>query len=437
LSRAEEITNEVRKLVFTCRSLEAQLQQSVPKKLYQETVAKMQANIDSLSGELASTKSELEKSMAVAQRVEGLEAQVSSQGETISSNTKTIDSLTAKLIETEPYVAKYAETIARNQELESRISSMVEATAYTALQTRCSELETQIAGMVPRESFEAVQTELANSVQNYEELQRRLEQMVPRDQLNAAENRISELEKTLAESVPKADFDELAGKIARITKEAIELASRASAAIGLESSFPVEGDPVANDVPEVGLQTPQLVETPPSPDATPSEITGAHVDIQSVESQTEHNVPASPAPETSFVEQAPTTETVTAETQSQSQEISEVQSKLSEISTAIETGASTVESPQIETVVEPEKGFRFSNTDFCARSGLEFLEDLEKVDLSVVAAHCQNGDFERWFKDVLADETAAESIQRIRESNLSGEEMRALVVAAIAPRYRT
>ena len=47
-SRAEQITSEVKRLVLKCRKLEADLAQSVPKKVLDENVAKLQAKIDAL-----------------------------------------------------------------------------------------------------------------------------------------------------------------------------------------------------------------------------------------------------------------------------------------------------------------------------------------------------------------------------------------------------
>jgi chromosome segregation ATPase len=417
LSRAEEITSEVRKLVFTCRSLEAQLQQSVPKKFHQELVAKMQGNIDSLSADLSATKSELGKA---TQRVVTLESQVASQTETISSQGKSIDSLNLKLSEAQVFATEYTKAVSKVQELESRISSMVEYSQYTSLQRRCGELEAQVANMVPKEQFSALQVELANSVptQKYDDLKRALEQMVPREQFNIAQSRISDLERALSDSVPKADFEDLAGKITQITKEAIELASRASAAIGLESSA-ATSEPVESKQPTI-----QANEIPvPTSDAKS--------DVHEEQPEITHPVPE---PQVAF-EKSPSQPFV-AQAQTSPQEIAEVQSQLSEINSAIETGANSIYQAPVAKIVESERGFRFSNTEFCARSGMEFLEDVERVDISVLAAHCQRGDFERWFKDVLSDETCAESLQKVRESNVSGEELRTMVVAAIAPRYK-
>ena len=100
-------------------------------------------------------------------------------------------------------------------------------------------------------------------------------------------------------------------------------------------------------------------------------------------------------------------------------EITEVQSQLSEINAQNETGAATVQA-----VVESSFGFNFSRTTFCAKSGMEFLDDLERVPVDVLEAHSSNGDFERWFKDVLQDEYSASSLRAIREhGSFAGEEL--------------
>ncbi len=430
MSRAEEITSEVRKLVLTCRSLEAQLQQSIPKKVHAEVVSKMQANIDTLSADLARTAAELEKTTSIGQRITTLESQIVSQNETISSQSKTIGDLSAKLSENAIITNQYSQAVLKVQELESKISSMVDSSQYALSQEKCADLEAQIASMVPRAQFTALEVELANSVplQKYGELQRTLEQMVPAEQLKTAESRVSELEKTLAESVPKTDFEELASKIAQITKEAVELASRATAAIGLDSA------PVPDVTPALGTEseTQALIHEPPqAPTVAPAPVeVPVVVETPQPEVQTEVAVVVQAPTPTELTE--PVAELESPHVEAQTPDITEVQSQLSEINTTIETGANTV----TPTVVEADRGFRFTNSEFCARSGLEFLEDLEKVDVSVLAAHCQSGDFERWFKDVLADETSAQSLQKIRESNVSGEELRSMMIVAIAPKYR-
>ena len=69
---------------------------------------------------------------------------------------------------------------------------------------------------------------------------------------------------------------------------------------------------------------------------------------------------------------------------------------------------------------------------------MEFLDDLEHVPVEALEAHSRNGDFERWFKDVLQDEYSADSLRAIREhGNIAGEELRSQIVAVISPRYRS
>ena len=462
MSRAEEITSEVRKLVLTCRSLEAQLQQSVPKKTYQETVATMQANIDSLNAELSRTKSDLENTTSLGQRISSLESHISTQNEAVCQQGKVIESLSARLAENTIPMSIHTQAVSKVQELESRISSMVDVTEYSSLQKRCAELEAQIATSVPKTQYAALEIELANSVpiQKYEELQRSFAQRVPREQLQVAEARVAELERALTESVPRQDFEELTSRIAQITREAAELASRVAAPVFYsEPEVVAEQHPVTQVAPAATVSD----QPPTSPEPMPS-ISVEATETQEIVPQTApviEEITSNPQPSTVEPQQTPSGENATPTlevpqdpmpsaapqpeaatpvvvAEAENHEIAEVQSQLSEINTAIETGASTIPSPQQPLgVVDPERGFKFSNTEFCARTGMEFLQDLERVDISIIASHSHSGDFERWFKEVLADESAAESLRAIRESNVTGEELRTMVVAAISPRYRS
>ena len=81
-------------------------------------------------------------------------------------------------------------------------------------------------------------------------------------------------------------------------------------------------------------------------------------------------------------------------------------------------------------------GFIFRNTGFCARSGLEFVQDLEQIPVAILQNHMSGGDFENWFKEVLSDADSAESIKAIRESGTQGEELRKQILAVIAPKYK-
>lgn len=536
MSPSEEITSEVRRVVQACRSLEAQLQQSIPKKDHEQEVARLQSSVDSATADYDRAKSELENTTSIGQRMVVLESQIASQNEAVSSQARAFESFTVKLAESSVPFSAYTEAVSKSHALEARVSSMVEANEFAAAQTKIAELEDRIANMVPRAQYSSVELELAQSVplQKYEDLLRNFEQMVPRDQLNVAEGKIIELERALANSVPRQDFEDLTGRIAQITREAAELVGRPSisqavpegrietpsapevvtatdtpaletfasvepeqatpaeevtvAVVNTAEEFVLQTEPQA-DIPQdptptvevTSFATPEVVQTAPAPEpeivAVVEPIAPVQVEVPAaqpeptpelapVESVTvavpppreEANTPEqNPAPaevqptsvevETAVPEvpqiveeAAPAVEAPQSPAEPQVPaaavtEITEVQSSLAEINTEIETGVTAA--PLSPIIVGSERGFRFSNTEYCAKSGMEFLEDVEKIDISVIASHIQNGDFERWFQDVLVDETSAHSLKIVRESNVSGEELRTMLVAAIAPRYRT
>jgi uncharacterized coiled-coil protein SlyX len=208
LSRADEIAGEVRKLVMTVRTLEAQLQQSIPKKEHEQVVAKMQAQIDDLSSKLTSVKADLERAQSLNDQLSGMEAQLAAQNRMLSAQGDSIKGLAIKLEEgTVPYQL-HAQAVSRVQELEKRVS----------------DLEAQTYQMVPLTQYEALQAEMANTVPKaaYEELKATLDGSVPREELTQAQSRIAELEATVANSVPRSALDELKEKIASIMREAQE-----------------------------------------------------------------------------------------------------------------------------------------------------------------------------------------------------------------------
>lgn len=730
MSRAEEITSEVRRLVMTCRSLEAQLQQSVPKKTHQEMVTKMQAAIDNLSADLGRTKKSLEETETLGGRLNVLTNQITAQNEIISSQSKTIESLTSKMTETTVPIKMYTELVSNFQSLQTQAQGMVPKSDFDALQSRISELESQISSCVPRTQYAALELEISNSVpkqrfeeletriskmvskdeydvaiaraaglesqisqmvsredygtamsriveleaslassvpkSSYEDLQRNLEQAnsvidahkmkvselentimnsvpkssfdelqasfaltipktefeaanqriaelestvansvsrasflelqgqldqsktentaaaekirgledtisnsipkakfdevsaclassVPKEQLDSANSRIteleavvassvpksqfeelqsqmssmvpgerhtqvlsrvSELEQALANSVPRSDFEDMTSKITSLTRELVANFhmdipnSRSDSHDDETNPAPItEVQPAQTEQPEVPatnveIETPVVaataeplaIESPATAESVPNEIavpaeSATAQQPSSIEQSVETSAP-SPEPESHaesvtiadvpqtvqevvsdtpvivspaespvtiaapasqnevIVEEAnvsspepvqtllehDTTETTTIEAAPQP-EVREVQSQLSEIKGAQEAGEQTT-LPIQESSVDQTKGFRFSNTGFCAMSGLEFLEDVEKVDVQILQQHSQSGDFERWFKDVLSDEISAESLRTIRESNYAGEELRTKVAAVISSKYR-
>lgn len=198
MSRADEITSEVRRLVMTCKQLEAQLQQSIPKKQHEEEMAKMQAQVDDLSAKLAATSEELQRTVSLGERLNALESQVSAQMGSITFLGEAIKALSEKLSESTVPQQLYSQAMARIQDLEAQLSSMVTKAQY-------DDLRMELANSVPRSK--------------YEELERAMQQMVPREEHEAAMARIAELESSLANSVPRSTFEELRERIASIMKE--------------------------------------------------------------------------------------------------------------------------------------------------------------------------------------------------------------------------
>lgn len=253
LSRAEEITSEVRRLVLTCRAMEAQLQQSIPKKTHEEVVSKMQATIDELDGELTRIRGELQNTKGITETINALGAQIvaqkemlelqgqnlTNQGQVIEAQNKTIESLTTRLSEQTIPVAMYNEALSRANAAEDKASQCVPKADYESLQTKVSELTESLNSMVPRSEldslrtdvsqnyvpkgiFDQVQTALSNSVPKEElqasqskiqEIESKFSTYISSEQLSAAQSRITELESKLNESVPKILYDELNSKM--------------------------------------------------------------------------------------------------------------------------------------------------------------------------------------------------------------------------------
>ena len=201
MTRSEEITSEVRRLVLTCRSMEAQLQQSMPKKTHQEVVAKMQTQIDELTGELENARSDLARSVHLEEGIKSLSQQIASETQTITSQFQSNDTR-------------------RIQELEAKISGMVDRAEFETLQARYEQLKNST---VPKDDYTALQSQFTNFVpkQTFEDMQRTFrETTVPREQLAAAEGRLQELEQRLANSVPRSDHEELLTTITSMIGEA-------------------------------------------------------------------------------------------------------------------------------------------------------------------------------------------------------------------------
>lgn len=219
-TRAEQITSEVKRLVLTCRKLEADLAQSVPKKVMDEAVAKMQQKIDILNAELSHTKSDLESANLINERLESLGKQLATQRDQISTQNEVINSISAKLGCMIPSEI-YEQANLKIHELEQQVQT--KNNEYETLQANVTGLEQKISGMVPRDEFVVLQTALANSVpkEKYDEDIRRIhEETVSKDKYDQVESRLTVLETQLANSMPKSEFEELSQSITALTKSA-------------------------------------------------------------------------------------------------------------------------------------------------------------------------------------------------------------------------
>ena len=72
--------------------MEAQLQQSIPKKTHQEIVSKMQATIDGLNSEVQRVKGDFQKTLSLNETIAGIGTNIISQNETITSLGMTVAS---------------------------------------------------------------------------------------------------------------------------------------------------------------------------------------------------------------------------------------------------------------------------------------------------------------------------------------------------------
>jgi ribosomal protein S16 len=215
VSQVEVITGEVRRLVLRCRTLEAQLQQSVPKKTHEETVSKMQEKIDGLSTDLNAAKEELQRTAVISTKLESIESKIASQNEIFGTYGPKIDQISSKVADNITKEA-YSQALSKNADLEERVRSMVERAAYDSLQAKVNELNTQISSMVPETKYNALEAELAQNFvpkSRYQELERAFSETVPRKDYEAARARVAELEEKMNKiiSVTEALFSSATG----------------------------------------------------------------------------------------------------------------------------------------------------------------------------------------------------------------------------------
>ena len=363
----------------------------------------MQGSIDSLNEEVNRLKSELQNTKTLNESISGLGSTLTSSSETVSSLAQTVANLN-QLIEAQKTTIQelstrlsqntvpsqlYDQTITKLGEMQSKMDSMVDKSEMNSLQTKFNEQTDMMKSMVPRGEYLALQAQFANFVpkDTFDALQKTLNQYVPREQLIASETRLHELESKLESYVPRADYEELTARIGLLTKEASSL--------GVEVVTPME---------EMGHTQTEVV--------TPVVASGDSIPMKEQSVDKALVQPKASTPES---------------------EITEIQAQMSAIKGSEDSGITSIPEKQVKAT----QGFVFENTTFCATTGLEFLQDLERAPIESIQNHMKSGDFERWFKDVLADDSSAQALRTIREGNSVGDELRSRMVAVISPRYRS
>ena len=464
MSKSESSAGENKKLMLRVKTLEAQLKQSISKKDHEQEIEQMQSSLDKTSEELERTKSELAKLSDLGEKIRSLSDILAAQGKVINQQNKAIESLSRKITDGTVPVHVHEQTLSKIREYEERLVSMVPKDDFITLQknfeeinerfrklsettvpihihekslSKLREYEERIASMVSKEEFISLQKKYEEVVErlnytvpknDYEalqektaELDRKISTMVPREELVAAEAKIQQLENRMAYFVPKADYDELASKI-------VALAEEATSAPNFAETSEEESVTDQQQSKEVEVTSQQTIDdafkvTPPVTVPEPS-VTSVQEPVQV------------PAQESAPEAPTPVVETV-APTQAAgvSQETSVPDSVQAPSAEPQEPAPVATAAPEFPQPTDNQTWFKFENTDCYARTPVEFLEDIEKVPLESIRVHNERGDFERWFREYVSDQEAAESLKSIRESNFAGEELRNRIISVISGRY--
>ncbi len=159
LSSVEEITGEMRRLILKCRSLETKLEQSVPKKAYQDAVAKLQGNIDRLTEDLQRTRDELGKTESLGGRLNNLSTVVLTLSSQISVQNEIIKNLTEKYQVPQDLHNK---ALSKIKDLEASLSK--KSAESEAARARIAELETKLEESVPKEKYSKLMDQISGLV---------------------------------------------------------------------------------------------------------------------------------------------------------------------------------------------------------------------------------------------------------------------------------
>ena len=357
--------------------------------------------------------------------------------------------------------------------MQRTLSQYVPRDQLVASETRVHELEARMVNYVPRSDYEELSARIAllakeasalsvEVVPTVAPIEQVVELTTPAEvpQTQTAQVEITQVVEPIAVGVEQPDIHEEVTQIPIATEQSVaqpmtlvetsapveivqEVVEKVTEQVTADvetvpETLPVEtasetpqAESVVEAPAEVAIETPQpetVVETP-----LPEIVADALVVEPVTQTSPAETVIETPVVQAAVIETTTVAQTVETAPQETKTEINEIQAQLSEIKGAEDSGVTTLQTKSVDSTL----GFVFANTTFCAKSGMEFLQDLEQTPIETIQNHLMGGDFERWFKDALADDSSTESLKSIRESNFTGEEIRAKIVAVIAPRYRS
>jgi uncharacterized coiled-coil DUF342 family protein len=373
----------------------------------------------------------------------------------------------------------YAALKERLDEASAQIGNMVPASNHAALRQRLEELEGVISTMVPREQLVASETRVS-------ELEARLAEHVPQTVYYDLVSKVV----ALAEAVTGGGEQEaVRPERLETTEPPMSAAPTIPQMASMEAAEASVAPIPAATVPEAAAAEAEVVEAAPAPEpaeatseATPEPQVGPAI-IDEGEAQSSPSpspVPEVTAPEAQTAEgqgaeegaaaeagQAPPAEpeatslgTSVEHLSEPVSEVREIQSQLAELnSKAQETNdtviavATTAETRGERETVPPTTAaaetaettnstpttapaFTFSGTDIVVvRTGQELAQAIGKLPTDVLETDIKSSDVERWVASSLCDDSTADSLRRIRERGVVGEDLRSQVLSITVAKY--
>jgi hypothetical protein len=403
MNKTEGSDAEVKKLEMRCKTLEAQLRQSITKKEHHEIVLEFEDKMTDMERQIAAqekkiaeqekalvrTKGELQSTLSLSAQISDVGASLATLDKSLGEQLKSVDSIAMKVSQGTVPVAVHQQSLAKIGELEEQVRAMVPKSDMAELQKRYEEANRQIGKMVKASEHDALKRRVA-------ELESAVSSMVPSEQLAESEKQVRELKMRLAEHVPQSIYDELVSRVVQLAEDVTGGATTVDEQSGLQEEpvEPAPGEPTRPE-PTNPAQAPERLPTVPMEAAAPE----------------------TPAADGTELTQEP--------------EIREVGSHLAEMKTDAEEAAQGAPAPSAPSE-RLAPAFRFEETDIEVSSGPEFANALANVPTKALELDVRSGEFERWFREALSDATTADLLGRVRAREVSGDELRNQVKSAVS-----